>query len=376
MAHDRAVREGSLGRPLTLERVDAQAFEVATENGPESDGTLVWASTTMVTAECRAAGVTGLGYTYATAAAAAVIRDVLAPALVGGDAMAIPAAATRMRAAVRNQGLPGVAACAISAVDVALWDLKAKLCGVAVADLVGAARREVPLYASGGFTSTGLDALAAEIADYAARGFERVKIKIGRDPSVDLDRVRVAREAAGPDVALMMDANGAYRRKQALAFAERAAKYDVVWFEEPVPMEDVEGLRLLRDRLPAGMDLASGEYGYRPEDFRGLIDGGAVDVLQADATRCLGLSGFLHADALCLTAGLPLSSHCAPALHAHASAAARQCVHLEYFRDHARVEAMLFDGVPQPRRGVLSFDPQRPGLGLTLRRDAGALRAV
>jgi L-alanine-DL-glutamate epimerase-like enolase superfamily enzyme len=376
MAHDRAVREGSLGRPLTLERVDAQVFEVATEAGPESDGTLVWASTTMVTAECRAAGVTGLGYTYATAATAAVIHDVLAPVIVGGDAMAIPAAAARMRAAVRNQGLPGIAACAISAVDVALWDLKAKLCGVAVADLVGATRREVPLYASGGFTSSGLDALAEEVADYAARGFERVKIKIGRDPAVDLERVRVAREAAGASVALMVDANGAYRRKQALAFAERAARYDVVWFEEPVPMEDIAGLRLLRDRAPAGMDIASGEYVYRPEDARALLDGGAVDVLQADATRCLGITGFLQVDALCAAAGLPLSSHCAPALHAHASAAARQCVHLEYFRDHARVEAMLFDGVAEPRRGVIAFDPRRPGLGLTLRREAGALRAV
>jgi L-alanine-DL-glutamate epimerase-like enolase superfamily enzyme len=376
MAHDRPVREGGLGRPLTLERVDAQVFEIATEDGPESDGTLVWASTTMVVVECRAAGVTGIGFTYATAATAAVIADVLAPALLGGDAMAIPAAAERMRAAVRNQGLPGIAACAISAVDVALWDLKARLLGVALADLLGAARREVPVYASGGFTSSGLDALAAEVADYAARGFTRVKIKVGREPAVDLERVRVAREAVGPGVGLMVDANGAYGRTQALAFAERAARHDVVWLEEPVPMEDVAGLRFLRDRAPAGMEVASGEYGYRPEDFRVLLDHGAVDVLQADATRCLGVSGFLHADALCMAAGVPLSSHCAPALHAHVDAAARQIVHLEYFRDHARVEAMLFEGAPEPRRGVLAFDARRPGLGVSLRREAGALRAV
>lgn len=375
MAHDRAIGEGRLGRAL-VDRLDVHVFEIPTEHGPESDGTLVWASTTMVLVEARGAGLTGLGYTYATAATAAVIQDLLAPVVVGIDALSIPAASARMIAAVRNQGVPGISACAISAVDVALWDLKARLLGVALADLLGPARTRVPLYASGGFTSSSPSVLAAEIASYVAAGFRRVKIKIGREPAKDLERIRTAREAAGHGVELMIDANGAYQRKPALALAEAAAEHGVVWFEEPVPSTDLDGLRLLCDHAPAGMNIAAGEYGYELSYFRHMLDAGAVDVLQADATRCLGVTGFLRVDALCAAHGIPLSSHCAPALHAHLDAAAGQIVHLEYFRDHARIEAMLFDGNLEPEQGALAYDRRRAGLGIRLRKRESERHAV
>jgi L-alanine-DL-glutamate epimerase-like enolase superfamily enzyme len=350
----------------TIESVRISVFELPTERGPQSDGTLVWESTTMVLVECSAAGATGLGYTYAHASAARVVEDLLAPVLRGADPMDVPAIVARLVAAVRNHGAVGIAAMAISAVDTALWDLKARILDVPLAVLLGVARGHVPVYASGGFTSTSLDALGDEVGDYAARGFRRVKIKVGREPDRDLDRVRVARAAAGPDVELMVDANGAYARKQALAMAERFAEHGVVYFEEPIAPADVVGLRLLRDRAPAGMAIAAGEYGYQLADFVPLLD--AVDILQADATRCLGISGFLRVDALCAARGMALSSHCAPALHAHAGAAAGQLVHLESFRDHVRFEARIFDGAPVPRVGVIAFDERRPGLGLVLRR--------
>lgn len=350
-----------------IEQLDVRVCRMATEGGRQSDGTAEWDATTMVIVEPRAGGVAGLGYSYIDAAAAGVVRDLLAPVVVGLDAFAVPMAMAAMLRAVRNHGRPGLVACAISAVDVGLWDLKAKLLDVALADLLGAARHAVPVYASGGFTSSDLDQLAAELAGYVAAGHRRVKIKIGREPAIDEDRVRVARAAIGDGVELMVDANGAYSRKQALAMAERFAAHGVSYFEEPVSSDDLEGLRLVRDRAPAGIAIAAGEYGYDAWYFRRMLDAGAVDILQADATRALGITGFLHANALCAARSLPLSSHCAPAIHAHAGAAASQLVHLEQFRDHVRMEARLFDGALPVTGGAVMFDAARAGLGLVLR---------
>jgi L-alanine-DL-glutamate epimerase-like enolase superfamily enzyme len=188
-------------------------------------------------------------------------------------------------------------------------------------------------------------------------------MKIGRDPAADVDRVAAARDAIGPKVQLFVDANGAYARKQALAQAERFAPLGVAWFEEPVPSDDLAGLRLLRDRGPAGMAIAAGEYGYDPPYFRRMLEAGAVDVLQADATRCGGPTGFLRAAALCDAFDVPLSAHCGPQLHAHLCCAAGRAVHVEYFHDHARIEALLLDGAIRPEGGRLRPDPSRPGVG-------------
>jgi L-alanine-DL-glutamate epimerase-like enolase superfamily enzyme len=355
-------------RAVAVEQLDVRVCRVPTEDGPESDGTAVWDATTMIIVEIRAGGITGLGYSYVTAAAAGIVRDLLEPAIVGVDVHAIPTAVHRMLVSVRNHGRPGLIACAISAVDVALWDLKARLLGVPLAVLLGPARTSVPVYASGGFTSSSLDALERELAGYVAAGHRRVKIKIGRDPAQDRDRVRIARQAVGRGVELMVDANGAYARKQALAMAEALAGEEVVYFEEPVSSDDLEGLRLLRDRAPAGMAIAAGEYGYDGWYFRRMLDAGAVDILQADSTRALGVTGFLQANALCAARSMPLSAHCAPSLHVHAGAAASQLVHIEQFRDHVRIEQMLFDGVAPVIDGATAFDRRRPGLGLALRR--------
>lgn len=301
-----------------IERLDVQVAKIPTP-APESDGTAEWASTTIVIVHASAAGVTGLGYSYVDAGAASVIRDVLADHLIGLDAMATGHAMQRMLIAIRNQGRPGIGACAISAVDIALWDLKARLLGIPLAVLLGPVRQEVPVYASGGFTSSGLEALGEELAGYVAEGHRRVKLKIGRVPGRDLDRVRVARDAIGPDVELMVDANGAYSRKQALAMAEAFAEYRVCYFEEPVSSDDLEGLRLVRDGTD--ISIAAGEYGYDAFYFRHMLEAGAVDILQADATRRLGVTGFFHADALAVAHALPLSSHCGPSIHAHLDAA-------------------------------------------------------
>jgi len=348
-----------------IDTVRVSTYVVPTD-APESDGTLEWDRTTLVLVQLGAGGVSGLGYTYADRATAGVVRDALAAELKGEEAFAIAAANRRMLARVRNLGRAGIASMAISAVDNALWDLKARLLDLPLALLLGPARAEVPVYGSGGFTSYSTGTLQRQLGGWAEQGMAFVKMKVGRAPADDPRRVRAAREAIGA-TQLFVDANGAYARKQALALALEFAELDVRWFEEPVSSDDLAGLRLLRDAAPAGMDVAAGEYGYDPFYFRRMLEAGAVDVLQADATRCGGVSGFLAAHALADAQGLPLSAHCAPALHLHLGCALTRLRHLEYFHDHQRIEGMLFDGTVTPRNGTLAPDLTRPGLGLDLK---------
>ena len=364
----------AVARPagVTVERIAVSAYRVPTDL-PEADGTLSWSSTTMVLVEAFGAGTTGIGWSYTDASAAPLISGLLAPVVEGRAAMDVPAAWQAMAVATRNLGRPGIVASAIAAVDVALWDLKARLLELPLVSLFGAARDGVPVYGSGGFTSYSNDQLRDQLGGWATDGLTRVKMKVGSDPADDPRRVRLAREAIGPDVELMVDANGAYRRKQALALADAFGEQHVTWFEEPVSSDDLDGLRMVRDRGPAGMAIAAGEYGYDLPYFRRMLDAGAVDILQADATRCAGFTGFLRVAALCAARSLPLSSHCAPALHLHVDCAAPNLIHLEYFHDHVRIEQMLFDGVQRPVDGVLRPDHSRPGLGLELRR-ADAVR--
>jgi len=355
------------GTAAVVGRVAVSAYCIPTD-APEADGTYHWDRTVLVLVEATAGGAAGVGYTYADAATARFVSDHLAPLVRGRDALDVPAAWVEMNKAVRNLGRPGVASTAISAVDVALWDLKAKLLGQPLFKLLGAARDAAPVYGSGGFTSYTLKQLRDQLGGWARQGIPRVKMKVGTHPEHDLDRVKAARDAIGPKVELFVDANGAYSRKQALSFACRYAAMEVKWFEEPVSSDDLAGLRLIRDRGPAGMDIAAGEYGYQPLYFRRMLEAGAVDVLQADATRCGGITGFLKAADLCEAFGLPFSAHCAPALHLHpCCAVTADFRHLEYFHDHARIEAMLFDGAATPAGGVLRPDPSRPGMGLAFK---------
>ncbi len=256
---------------------------------------------------------------------------------------------------------------AISAVDSALWDLKARLLDLPLANLLGSVRESVPIYGSGGFTSYSMEQLQRQLEGWVERGIPRVKMKIGRNAGVDLERVRAARQAIGPDGELFVDANGAYSRKQALAQAEKFADLNVSWFEEPVSSDDLTGLRLLRDRAPAAMEIAAGEYGYELGYFRRMLASGAVDVLQADATRCGGITGFLQVATLCEAFHVPLSAHTAPALHTHVCCSATPVRHLEYFYDHVRIEQMFFDGVGRPEDGELRPDLSRPGMGIELK---------
>lgn len=360
---------------VAIERLDVAAYTVPTDS-PESDGTITWDKTTLVLVEATAGGVTSLGYTYADLATARLIKELLSEVVIGRDAMSVPGTWLAMVESIRNLGRPGIASMAIAAVDIALWDLKARLLQLPLVTLLGAVRDSAAVYGSGGFTSYSREQLQRQLGDWAADGIPRVKMKIGRHPDDDFSRVANAREAIGPDVELFVDANGAYSRKQALAMAEGFAKLGVTWFEEPVSSDDLAGLHLIRDRAPAGMDIAAGEYGYDLWYFRHMLEAEAVDVLQADASRCAGITGFMRVGALVEARSMQLSAHCGPSLHVHPCCALNSFRHLEYFHDHARIEHMFFDGVLTPVQGALHPDLTRPGLGLELKRSDAAQYAV
>jgi L-alanine-DL-glutamate epimerase-like enolase superfamily enzyme len=348
-----------------VDRLDVTACVVPTSE-PESDGTAEWDRTTLIVVQARAGAVTGLGYTYGDLAAADIASRALVPLVRGIDAMDVASAWLTMRRAMRNAGRPGVASTAIAAVDAALWDLKARLLDVSLLDLLGAVRGAVDVYGSGGFTSATPAALSSQLAGWVEAGIPRVKMKVGRDQDADPRRVAAARRAIGPDAELFVDANGAWAAGTARAMAHRFADSGVSWFEEPVSSDDVEGLRHVRRGAPPCMEVAAGEYVYDIGDARRLLERQAVDVLQADATRC-GVTGFLQVAALCEAFHVPLSAHTAPSLHAPLGCAAPCVRHIEYFHDHVRIEERLFDGAPRVRGGRLAPDRSRPGLGLTFR---------
>jgi L-alanine-DL-glutamate epimerase-like enolase superfamily enzyme len=352
-----------------VEDMGAAVYVIPTD-APEADGTLAWSETTMVLVTARAGGELGIGWTYAAAAAGNVVTDVLAGVVTGRSAFDVPGAAEAMARAVRNIGRGGIAATAISAVDIALWDLKARLLGLPVASLLGRARQDVPLYGSGGFTSYDENQTREQLSGWVQKdGIPRVKIKIGEswggNERRDIERVSLAREVIGPHAELYVDANGGYTTGQAVRVAREMADYDVTWFEEPVSSQDTAGLAAVRSQVRP--DVAAGEYSWSLADSARLIDADAVDCLQLDVTRCGGITEFLRGAALAAAHSMQISGHCAPSLHAHVGMAAPNLRHVEYFHDHQRIERLLFDGTLHPQGGALAPDPGRPGLGLQLK---------
>jgi L-alanine-DL-glutamate epimerase-like enolase superfamily enzyme len=334
---------------MQIAEVRAAAYEIPSEE-PESDGTLDWSSTTLVVVTATAAGVTGLGYTYAHQAASALVNDKLAGVVVGRSPMDVRSINSRMVSEVRNLGATGIGSLAISAVDIALWDLKSRLLELPLVVALDAVHEAAPIYGSGGFTSYDDGRLRDQLAGWVEAGIPRVKIKIGRDPERDHERLRVARKAIGDGNELYVDANGAHQPQQAVDWKRiLRGEFGVSWFEEPVTSDDPAGLRRVRDAAPGGIDVAAGEYVWAPWLAQPLFD--AVDVLQVDVTRCLGITGFLSTAAAADARRLDVSAHCAPQISSHVATAVRRLRHLEYFHDHVRIESMLFDGTLQPERG-------------------------
>ncbi len=347
-------------------RLAARACTVPTD-APESDGTLAWDSTTIVVVEAEAGGHTGVGYTYGDASVAGFVESKLREVVEGADALLPGAAWTAMQRKIRNAGRPGVGAMAVAAVDVALWDLKARLLGVCLADALPRCRDAAPVYGSGGFTSYSAAQLRDQLEGWMEAELPRVKIKVGREPAEDPARLALCREVIGEEVELMVDANGAFTPKEALARAAEYAAFGVSYLEEPVSSEDREGLRFVREHGPDGLAIAAGEYEWDLPQVADLAP--RVDIVQADVTRVGGITNLLRVDGICKALQRPFSAHCAPAISAHACCAMETLEHLEYFHDHVRIERLLFEGTLDPRGGALEPDRSRPGLGLELNHD-------
>ncbi len=360
---------------VPIRNVRAEAYTIPTDL-PEADGTIAWNKTTLVLVEVEGGGKVGLGYTYSDTSIVSLICTTLAETIKGKDALAPQEASSAMQGAVRNLGREGLAATAMSAVDTALYDLKARLLDLPLVSLLGARRSAVPIYGSGGFMTYSDAELEQQLGDWVAeQGCAFVKMKIGSRPARDPHRVAVAKRAIG-DATLFVDANGAYGPKHALKMANAFTEQNVAWFEEPVSSDDLAGLVMVRQHAPAGMEIAAGEYAYSLDYVRRMLAAGAVDVQQADATRCGGFTGFLAIAALCEAFHVDLSGHCAPALHLHVACAAPRLRHLEWFHDHVRIERMFFEGAPQPRDGRITPDLTRSGNGLAFKRVDAARYAV
>jgi L-alanine-DL-glutamate epimerase-like enolase superfamily enzyme len=365
---------------MKITGVKARAYTIPTDR-PEADGTLDWDTTTLVVATVSDGDEHGLGWTYAGSGAVDIIKDQLTPVVTGSDTAEIPRVAEQMARACRNLGLPGIAACAISAVDIALWDLRAHQLGLALVDLFGRARNEVPVYGSGGFTNYDDETTATQLETWVDDwSIPRAKIKVGESwgsaPDRDLARVALARQLIGDDVELYVDANGGYGVKQAIRLGDVLAnKYNVAWFEEPVSSDDLAGLNEVREAFSG--DVAAGEYGYTMDYFARMLQATAVDCLQADVTRCGGYTVWRQVAALADAHHRSLSAHCAPNLHAHIAASIPNLRHVEYFHDHHRIETMLFDGTLSPNGGALVPDSSRAGHGLSFREsDADSYRVA
>lgn len=355
---------------VTVGSLSVATYVVPTDE-PEADGTLSWDATTVVLVEAVGGGCTGVGWTYSTRGCQAVVEDVLAPVVVDRPVEDVPGSWSAMVRAIRNLGRPGVASAAVAAVDLALWDLKARCFEVPLCVLLGRVRDTVPVYGSGGFTTYDEATLRAQLDQWTADcGIERVKIKIaeagGTRVARDLERVRQVRAAVGPEVEVFVDANGGYTRKQALRVGRRLAELDVRWFEEPVSSDDLDGLRVVRDALDC--DVTAGEYGSDLPYFQRMLAAGAVDCLQADVTRTAGVTEWLRVAAVAAAQGVEVSAHCAPTLHLHPAASVQNLRHVEWFADHVRLEGLLFDPAPSVRDGVMRPDLSRPGLGVETRR--------
>ncbi len=371
MGGDEPAGDGSARSGVTVEALDVSAYEIPTDgpDGRESDGTLTWDSTTIIVVEVRAGGETGLGYTYGSPATAHLVETKLKPRVLGRDPFAVSAIWRELNRSLRNTGRPGIGSLALSAVDVALWDLGARLLSQPLVHRLPSFHDRVPVYGSGGFCNYPIERLSTQVGGWVEQGIPRVKVKTSRQPDRDAERLAACRAAAGDSTVLMTDANGALTRKEALYWAWRfREEWNVAWLEEPVSSMDREGLRLLRDQGPPGLDIAAGEYGWVLRDFADLLEAGAVDCLQADVTRCGGITGLLQVTGLAAAHAIDLSAHCAPAISAHAFCAVERLRHLEYFHDHVRIEDMLFDGTLSPVSGTLVPDVSRAGLGLEFRR--------
>jgi L-alanine-DL-glutamate epimerase-like enolase superfamily enzyme len=311
-------------------------------------------------------GEVGLG--VGVAASRSIIQDTLKPLLLGQDALAHEKLWDDMFWRVRGFGRKGVAFSAISSVDIALWDLKAKFFGVPLYRLLGPYTDRVPIYGSGGWTSFSELELVREQVGYVERGIPRVKMKVakdfGRAEDEDLRRLAAVRKAVGDDVEIYVDANNGFYAKQAIGFARRMANYDVRWFEEPVLADDVAGLAAVARAID--IPVATGEHEYTKYGFKELISQGGADIVQPDVGRVGGVTEWLKVAHLAHAFNLPVAPHAVQLVHLHLACCTPNLKVVEYLGVSEETDRLFYTDFPEPQNGMWSPYPDRPGLGLEL----------
>ncbi len=358
----------------TIQKVESSAYILPTRT-PQADGTFAWKDTTLILVQIWAGDEVGTGWTYGSMATAALIRQTMGPMLIGHRVADIARLWADLVISLRNIGRPGIGAMALSAVDCALWDLKARLLELPLHYLLGSVRDRIEVYGSGGFVNYSEDQLRDQLLGWTEKlGLERVKIRVGerwgRQTRRDLARVRFARDVVGPEVELFVVANGAYTIGEASRMAEKLDELDVRWFEEPVSSDDLSGLQRIRSQSCA--DVAAGGYGFSLDYFRRMCAAEAVDCVQVDVTRCGGITELLRIAAVAAAYNLDISGHGAPYQVAPALAAIPNLRHTEWFCDHVDIEQQLFAGTEDPVEGSLQLSEDSTGHGLSFRADAAS----
>jgi D-arabinonate dehydratase len=326
-------------------------------------------------------GLSGLGFTVGGRYSGeghlihTVIQHNLKPLLVNEHVYSVERLWERMFRTTLLMGRRGAVLRAMSALDIALWDIIAKAAGRPLYQLLGGYRDQVPAYASGGYyrQDKGLDGLADEMRRYVDMGFSSVKMKIGRlEPREDAERVRVARQALGPEVRLAVDANNAWRdAASAIRVARMLENYDIWWLEEPVMPDNIPASA----EIAAALDIpvASGEIEATRWGFRDLLERHAADILQPDATVAGGISEWIKIAHMAAAWDIPVAPHWMANLHVHLLAAIPNGLAVEFFvleEDVFNFERIVREPL-QPVNGMLQV-PQRPGHGVELDDEAVA----
>jgi L-talarate/galactarate dehydratase len=316
-------------------------------------------------------GHEGVGYSYSKRAGGPGLyahAKEIADDVIGEDPNDIQRIWTKLVWAGASVGRSGLATQAIAAIDIALWDLKAKRAGLPLAKLLGAHRDSVACYnTSGGFFSSPLEEIIENAHISLERGIGGIKIKVGQpDPRIDLNRVEAIRAELSDEVALMVDANQQWDRVSALRIGRQLERYGLTWIEEPLDCYDAEGHAMLADKLDTA--IATGEMLTSTAEHRLLIERRSVDYIQPDAARVGGITQFLRIMALGEEAGLKLAPHFAMEIHLHLSAAYA----LEAWVEHFDWLEPLFNERLRIAGGRMHV-PARPGLGFSLSDQARAL---
>jgi L-alanine-DL-glutamate epimerase-like enolase superfamily enzyme len=318
-------------------------------------------------------GLTGLGITYDEVGGEAIrqlIVKELAPLIIGKNPFETEVIWEKISQYVRGVGRKGLTFCALSAVDIALWDLKGKMAGMPVYKLLGGNKSKIPVYACGGWTSYNQNELVKEMQSMVANGYTMVKMKIGvndgRCPEEDIKRVRLVRQELGPQIEIAIDANNAFKSATAIRIAHKLDECNLYFFEEPVMADDMEGLAKVRESID--IPVATGEHEYTKYGVRDLLLHKAADIIQPDVTRCGGITEWMKMATIAHAWNIMMAPHGMEYMSMHLLGAISNGLMLERVLLFEPLNEIVFVNPPQPRNGYIEI-PDEPGLGLELNMD-------